>query len=76
MYINGELEIGIPQKPHQKKTIRREKFKHAELFENLINYHPKIKLTIEVSPTKFFNANLNLNNGMYNFTCILVIENS
>ena len=46
---------------------RRKKFKHHELFEKLNNYHPKIKQTIEVSPTKFLVLSLHLNNGIYDF---------
>ena len=37
-------------------TIKKlsKKFKHDELFEKLNNYHPSIRLTIEVSPIKFW----------------------
>ena len=31
---------------------KRREFKHDELFEELNNYHPKMKLTVEVSPRK------------------------
>ena len=46
---------------------RKKKFKHDELFEKLNNYHSKIKLTVEVSPTKFLDISLHLNNGIYDF---------
>ena len=46
---------------------RRKKFKHDELFEKLKNCHPKIKLIVEVSLTKFLDTSLHLNNGIYNF---------
>ena len=55
-----ESEILIPQKPLfyccyvDDIYNRRKKFKHDELLEKLNNYHLKIKLTIEVTPTKFF----------------------
>ena len=32
---------------------RRKKAIHDKLYERLINYHPKIKLTIEINPNKF-----------------------
>ena len=37
------------------------------MFEKLSNYHPKIKLTIEFSPTRFLNTGLHLSNGIYDF---------
>ena len=37
------------------------------MFEKLNNYHPKIKLTIEVSPTKFLDTIFCLNNSIYDF---------
>ena len=42
-------------------------FTHDELFEKINNYHPKIKLTIEVSLTDFLDTSLHLNNSIYNF---------
>ena len=71
--IKMASEIAIPQKPlfyHRYVDdiySRRKKFKHDELFEKLNNYHPKIKLTIEFSPTRFLNTSLHLNNGIYDF---------
>ena len=71
--IKMESEIVISQKPlfyhHYVDDIynRRKMFKHDELFQKLNNYHPKIKLIIEVSPTKFLNISLHLNNGIYDF---------
>ena len=41
--------------------------KVSMLETGLNNYHPKIKLTIEVSPKKFLDTSLDLNNGIYNF---------
>ena len=37
------------------------------MFEKLNNNHPKIKLTIEFSPTRFLNTGLHLNNDIYDF---------
>ena len=47
-------------------TVAEKKFKHDELFEKLSNYHPKIKLTIEVSPKNVLDTSLHLHNGIYN----------
>ena len=58
--IKMESEIVIPQKLlFYRRYIddicnRRKKSKHDELFEKLNNYHPKIKITIEVNATKFW----------------------
>ena len=66
-------EIVIPQKSlFYRRYVNdiyttKKKFKYDELFEKLNNYYPKIKLTIEVSPTKFLGISLNLNGGIYDF---------
>ena len=71
--VNMESKIVIPQKPlFYCRYIdhiynRRKTFKNDELFEKLNNYHPKIKLTIEVSRTKFLDTSLHLKNGIYDF---------
>ena len=71
--IKMESEIVIPNKPLFYRRFvddiynRRKKFQWDELFEKLNSYHPKIKLTIEVSPKKFLNTSLDLSNGIYNF---------
>ena len=68
-----ERKIVIPQKPLfycryiDHIYSRRKRFKNGELFEKLNNYHPKIKLTIEVSPTNFLDRSLRLNNCIYDF---------
>ena len=70
--IKMESEIVIPHTPlfyccYVDNICNGKKFKHYELFEKLSNYDPRIELTIEVSPTKFLDASLHLNNGTYNF---------
>ena len=45
---------------------RRKNFEHSCL-KKVNDYNLKIKLTIEVSPTKFLDTSLNLNNGIYDF---------
>ena len=68
-----ESEIVIPQKPLfclryvDDSCNRRKMFKRDELFEKLNNYHPEIKLTIEVSRTNVLNTSLHPNNGIYDF---------
>ena len=68
-----ESEIVIPQKPLFCRRYvdgiynGRKKSKHDELFEKLNNYHPKIKLAIEVSSTKFLDTSLHVDNGIYDF---------
>ena len=68
--VNMESKIVIPQKPlFYCRYIdhiynRRKTFKNDELFEKLNNYHPKIKLTIEVSPTKTLDTSLYHNSGI------------
>ena len=68
-----ESEIVFPQKPlfHRRYIdyiySGKKTFKNDELFERLNNYHPKIKLTIEVSPKKCLGTCLHLNNGIFEF---------
>ena len=42
---------------------RRKKNEHDIIFENLNKYHPKINLTIEVSPCKFLGTKIINNKG-------------
>ena len=56
--IQMEIAVVIPQNFYFLK-----KLKHDKLLEKLNNYHSKIKVTIEVRPTKFFDTSLHLNNG-------------
>ena len=46
---------------------RRRRFTHDVLFQRLNNYQQKFKRTSEVSPTKFLDTSLYLNNGIYDF---------
>ena len=85
-----ESEIVIPQEPLfyccyvDDIYDKTKKFNHDDLFEKLNNYHLKIKLTIEVSLTKFLDTSLHLNNRIDDFkvyrktttTYTLAIENS
>ena len=45
----------------------RKEFPLDKIFENSFNYHPKIEVTIDVSPTKFSYTSLHLNNDIYDF---------
>ena len=71
--IKMERVRNVPHKPLFYRRFvddiynRRKKSQRDELFKKLNNYHPKIKLTIEVSPKKFLDTSLDLNNGIYNF---------
>ena len=44
---------------------RREKDVHDFLFNSLKNYNQNIKLSFEISPTKFLDAKLNFAYGIY-----------
>ena len=64
--IKMQSEIVIPQKPLFYRCYvddiysKRKKFKGHELFEELNNYHPKIKLTIECTFIGKQENNLNI----------------
>ena len=73
MYMNKvENDIVVPRKPVFYRRFaddiynRRKKNTEDELYHSLNNYHKNIKLTIEVSPTKFLDTHLFNQNG----TCI------
>ena len=67
--VKIERDAVIPQNPifHQGFIddiySRRKKGDIVLLVRQLNNYHPKIKLTIEVNPVKFLNIKLTKNNG-------------
>ena len=48
-------------------TYSRWKLGDNVLFDRLNNYHPNIKLTIEVNPSKFLDIKLTNINGAYKF---------
>ena len=52
---------------------KRIKNQPDKLFEKLNNYHPNIKLTIEVNPSKFFDTEVMLKNGIIE-TSVVVKE--
>ena len=66
--VRTENEVVEPMNPpfHERfvddRYSRRNKFQQDVLFEALSNFHPNIKLTIEVNTRKFFEKKINLNN--------------
>ena len=48
-------------------TYSRQKLGDSVLFDRLNSYHPNIKLTIEVNPSKFLDTKLTNTNGTYKF---------
>ena len=48
-------------------TMSRRKLGDNVLFDQLNSYHPNIKLTIEVNPSKFLDTKLTNINGTYKF---------
>ena len=64
-------EVVTPLKPKFYRRFvddifnRREKDVHDFLFNSLKNYNQNIKLSFEISPTKFIDAKLNFANGIY-----------
>ena len=67
--VKMENNIVIPHKPiFYKRYIddiinRRKKHKEDLLFKKLNNYHPKIKLTIEINPPKFLDTGFIISNN-------------
>ena len=68
--VKMEKDVVIPQNPiFYRRSVddiysRRKKGDNV-LFNLLNNYHPKIELTIEVSPVKFLDTKLTNNDGIY-----------
>ena len=64
-------EVVTPLKPKFYRRFvddifnRSEKDVHEFLFNSLKNYNQNIKLSFEISPTKFLDAKLNFANGIY-----------
>ena len=72
MYMGKiENDIVVPTRPVFYRRFaddiynRRKKNTEDELYHSLNNYHKNIKLTIEVSPTKFLDTHLYNQNGTY-----------
>ena len=67
--IRVEKDIVTPLKPIFYKRFvgyiynRRKKGIHDNLYERLNNYHPNIKLTIEINPDKFLDTEIINNEG-------------
>ena len=67
--IRTEKDIVTPLKPIFYKRFvddiytRRKKGIHDKLYERLNNYHPNIKLTIEINPNKFLDTEIIDNKG-------------
>ena len=68
--IRTEKDIVTPLKPIFYKRFvddiytRRKKGIHDKLYERLNNYHPNIKLTIEINPNKFLDTEIIGNKGV------------
>ena len=68
--IRTEKDIVTPLKPIFYKRFvddiytRRKKGIHDKLYERLNNYHPNIKLTIEINPNKFLDTEIIDNKGV------------
>ena len=67
--IRTEKDMVTPLKPIFYKIFvddicnRRKKGIHDKLYETLNNYHPNIKLTIEINPNKFLDTKIIENEG-------------
>ena len=67
--IRTEKDIVTPLKPISYKRFvddiynRRKKGIHDELYERCNNYHPNIKLTVEINPNKFMDTEIIENEG-------------
>ena len=68
--VKIEFDVVKPLKPKLYKRYdddiysKRIKNQPDKLFEKLINYHPNIKLTIEVNPSKFLDTEIMIKNGI------------
>ena len=67
--VRTEKDIVTPLKPIFYKRFmddiynRRKKGIHDNLYERLNNYHPNIKLTVEINPNKFLDTEIIDNKG-------------
>ena len=70
--VKMENDVVIPSKPifycrFVDDIYSSGKLEDNVLFDRLNSYHPNIKLTIEVNPSKFLDAKLTNTNGTYKF---------
>ena len=70
--VKMENDVAIPSKPtfysrFADDIYSRQKLGDNVLFDRLNNYHPNIKLTLEVSPSTFLDTKLININGTYKF---------
>ena len=70
--VKMENDVVIPSKPIFYRRFvddiySRRKLGDNVLFDRLNSYHPNIKLTIEVNPSKFLDTKLTNINGAYKF---------
>ena len=74
-----KMEFGVvkPLKPKLYKRYvdyiysKRIKNQPDKLFEKLNNYHPNIKLTIEVNPSKFLDTEIMVKNGIIEISVVV-----
>ena len=76
--VKMEFDVVKPLKPKLYKRYgdiysKRIKNQPDKLFEKLNNYHPNIKLTIEVNPSKFLDTEILIKNGIIE-TSVVVKE--
>ena len=75
--VKMEFDVVKPLKPKLYKRYvddifsKRIKNQSDKLFEKLNNYHPNIKLTIEVNPTKFVNTGIMIKNGIIEISVVV-----
>ena len=68
--VKMEFDVVKPLRPKLYKRYvddvysKRIKNQPDKLFEKLNNYHPNIKLTIEVNPSKFLDTEILIKNGI------------
>ena len=73
--IRTEKNIVTPLKPiFYKRCVddihnRRKNSIHDDLYERLNNYHPNIKLTIQINPNKFLDTEIINNEGAIETKC-------
>ena len=70
--VKTENDVVIPSKPIFYRRFvdgiySRRKLEDNVFFDRLNSYHPNIKLTIEVNPSKFLDTKLTNINGTYKF---------